>query len=314
MQAERPVLRVADPGVRALFSEESRFQTWLGVEAALAQAQAELGVIPRHAADEITRKAKLSYLDLDAIHAGLARTGHPLVPLIGELDRVCEGDAGGYLHWGAHHSEHHADRSAHSPARRPPHLPRAARRRAPLPGYSGRRDQRRAAARPNARPARRAGHVRIQGGRLDRRALPARRAPPRMRAPGLRSHVRRWRGHAGVGRGAWRSHAGQDGRAFGHGHRAHARTDHRRSPCGVRHAAGPARGHLLEDRTGDIHAHEAGIRRGRRARSGGHRGQQHDAAKAQSEAVPRLSNYLKMARRHCRRNHRSAHASCNTPR
>ena len=36
------------------------------------------------------------------------------------------------------------------------------------------------------------------------------------------------------------------------------------------------------------------------------------------DAYPRkelyLSNYLKMARRHCRRNHRSAHASCNTPR
>ena len=30
--------------------------------------------------------------------------------------------------------------------------------------------------------------------------------------------------------------------------------------------------------------------------------------------VAALSNYLKMARRHCRRNHRSAHASCNTPR
>ena len=30
--------------------------------------------------------------------------------------------------------------------------------------------------------------------------------------------------------------------------------------------------------------------------------------------VAGLSNYLKMARRHCRRNHRSAHASCNTPR
>ena len=30
--------------------------------------------------------------------------------------------------------------------------------------------------------------------------------------------------------------------------------------------------------------------------------------------MPPLSNYLKMARRHCRRNHRSAHASCNTPR
>ncbi len=101
MQAERPRLRVADPGIRELFAEESRFQSWLDVEAALAQAQAELGVIPRPAADEITRKAKLSYLDLDAIHAGLARTGHPLVPLIWELDRVCEGDAGGYVHWGA---------------------------------------------------------------------------------------------------------------------------------------------------------------------------------------------------------------------
>ena len=34
----------------------------------------------------------------------------------------------------------------------------------------------------------------------------------------------------------------------------------------------------------------------------------------QLELEPVLSNYLKMARRHCRRNHRSAHASCNTPR
>ena len=35
------------------------------------------------------------------MRAGLARTGHPLVPLVWELDRVCEGDAGGYVHWGA---------------------------------------------------------------------------------------------------------------------------------------------------------------------------------------------------------------------
>ena len=35
------------------------------------------------------------------MRAGLARTGHPLVPLVWELDRACEGDAGGYVHWGA---------------------------------------------------------------------------------------------------------------------------------------------------------------------------------------------------------------------
>jgi adenylosuccinate lyase len=101
MQDEPTSYRVPDPGVRALFSEASRYQAWLDVEAALAQAQAELGIIPRHAALEITRKAKLSLLDMTAIRAGLAKTGHSLVPLIWELDRVCDGDAGGYVHWGA---------------------------------------------------------------------------------------------------------------------------------------------------------------------------------------------------------------------
>lgn len=101
MQGEPTSRRVEDPGIRDLFTEAARFQAWLDVEAALAQAQAELGVIPQAAADEITRKAKLELLDIDAIHEGLAVTGHPLVPLIWELDRVCEGDAGGYAHWGA---------------------------------------------------------------------------------------------------------------------------------------------------------------------------------------------------------------------
>jgi 3-carboxy-cis,cis-muconate cycloisomerase len=101
MLEEPTSLRIDDPGVRALFSEAARFQSWLDVEAALAQAQAELGIIPEAAAREITRKAHLKYLDLAAVRAGLAKTGHPLVPLVWELDRVCDGDAGGYVHWGA---------------------------------------------------------------------------------------------------------------------------------------------------------------------------------------------------------------------
>src|SRR5262245_16362565 len=101
MQEEPTAYRVPDPGVRALFTESSRYQAWLDVEAALARAQAELGIIPASAAEEIARKAQLSLLDREAIRAGLARTGHSLVPLVWELDRVCEGDAGGYVHWGA---------------------------------------------------------------------------------------------------------------------------------------------------------------------------------------------------------------------
>ena len=101
MQNEPTAFRIADPGVRALFSDESKYQSWLDVEAVLAQSQAELGVIPAYAAREITRRAHLSNIDLDSMKQGLARTGHPLVPLIWELDKVCEGDAGGYVHWGA---------------------------------------------------------------------------------------------------------------------------------------------------------------------------------------------------------------------
>src|SRR3989454_3728782 len=101
MLEEPTSLRIDDPGVRALFTEAARFQSWLDVEAALAQVQAELGIIPESAAREISRKAHLKHLDLGAVRSGLAKTGHPLVPLVWELDRVCENGAGGYVHWGA---------------------------------------------------------------------------------------------------------------------------------------------------------------------------------------------------------------------
>ena len=45
--------RVSDPGIRALYQLENRWQAWLDVEAALADAQAELGIIPAAAADAI---------------------------------------------------------------------------------------------------------------------------------------------------------------------------------------------------------------------------------------------------------------------
>ncbi|NND49885.1 MAG: adenylosuccinate lyase family protein [Rhizobiales bacterium] len=101
MDAEPTAYRITDPGIRALFSESARIQSWLDVEAALALAEAELGIIPEQAADEIARKAKFENLNLDNIHQGLATTGHPIVPTVWELDRVCEGDAGDYVHWGA---------------------------------------------------------------------------------------------------------------------------------------------------------------------------------------------------------------------
>jgi adenylosuccinate lyase len=93
--------RVTDPGIRALYRQESRWQAWLDVEAALAIAQAELGIIPREAADAIVPKARLTLLDRARIDAGFARTGHTLVPLVWELARVVGDPHGGWVHWGA---------------------------------------------------------------------------------------------------------------------------------------------------------------------------------------------------------------------
>src|SRR5262245_16302511 len=101
MLEEPTSLRIDDPGVRSLFTESARFQSWLDVEAAHADAPAALGMLPEAAPREIVKKAHLSYLDLAAVREGLARTGHPLVPLVWALDRACDGDAGGYVHWGA---------------------------------------------------------------------------------------------------------------------------------------------------------------------------------------------------------------------
>jgi len=85
----------------AVFTFERTLQSWLDVEAALARAEARLGVVPQEAADEITRKAVASNLDLDALRAGLRETLHPVVPMVRLLAEACEGDLGGSIHWGA---------------------------------------------------------------------------------------------------------------------------------------------------------------------------------------------------------------------
>ncbi len=102
MQQGNPTsFRVPDPGIAALFEQDARWQAWLDVEAALAKAEAELGMIPEAAAEEIVKKCDLSLFDRNRLTEGFTRTGHTLVPLVWELSRLCDGDAGNYVHWGA---------------------------------------------------------------------------------------------------------------------------------------------------------------------------------------------------------------------
>ena len=87
--------------LRAVFSDEQLVQCWLDYEAALARAEAAVGLVPLEAAVEISRKARVELIDFDALRQGIYETTHELVPLIWQLASLCEGAAGGYVHWGA---------------------------------------------------------------------------------------------------------------------------------------------------------------------------------------------------------------------
>jgi len=93
--------RVSDPGIRALYRLENRWQAWIDVEVALAYAQEELGIIPHGAADAIAKVGKLDLMDRARLDEGFARTGHTLVPLVWELARLVGEPHGGWVHWGA---------------------------------------------------------------------------------------------------------------------------------------------------------------------------------------------------------------------
>jgi 3-carboxy-cis,cis-muconate cycloisomerase len=89
------------PAMRRAFADEARLQRMLDVEAALARAEAQLGLIPAEAAAEITAKADVARFDLAAIGRGTELVGYPIVPLVKALSHACAGDAGRYVHWGA---------------------------------------------------------------------------------------------------------------------------------------------------------------------------------------------------------------------
>lgn len=87
--------------MRQIWSEKQMLQRWLDVEVALAEAQAELNIIPVEAAREIKAKAKVDLLDFEAIKKEYARTGHSLIPTLKAVQAICENSLGEYIHLGA---------------------------------------------------------------------------------------------------------------------------------------------------------------------------------------------------------------------
>jgi 3-carboxy-cis,cis-muconate cycloisomerase len=86
---------------RVLFSDLAHLQLMLDVEAALARAEASLGLIPPQAAETITKAARVENLHVERIAEGTRATGVPVPALVSELGRAAGEEAARYLHLGA---------------------------------------------------------------------------------------------------------------------------------------------------------------------------------------------------------------------
>lgn len=86
------------------FSSSARIQAMLDVEAALADAEATTGVIPRDAAPAIRAAANAKLFDIAGIESDAEGAGNLAIPLVGRLTAQVAATApqfARYVHWGA---------------------------------------------------------------------------------------------------------------------------------------------------------------------------------------------------------------------
>lgn len=87
-------------GFENIYDDANIYQTWLDIEAVLAKAQIELGIIPQAEGEAIIQHCDVALLDKDNIIQGYIKTKHPLVPVLNELGRIVGDDAAKYIHYG----------------------------------------------------------------------------------------------------------------------------------------------------------------------------------------------------------------------
>lgn len=90
-----------DAAMHNLFGDKAMVSAMLEIEATLADVQADLGMLPRSAADEIGRVCRSTLPSVGAIAAGVAAAGVPIPALLAELRRHLSPKASDWLHFGA---------------------------------------------------------------------------------------------------------------------------------------------------------------------------------------------------------------------
>jgi adenylosuccinate lyase len=92
--------RYGSEEIRRIFDENYRLQKMLDVESTLAEVLAELGEIPKEAAEEIKRKAKIDFVTIEKVKQKEKKTHHDIMAMVEVLAEEC-GEYGKYVHWGA---------------------------------------------------------------------------------------------------------------------------------------------------------------------------------------------------------------------
>jgi adenylosuccinate lyase len=87
--------------MRIVWETDNKLQKMLEVEAALAEAEAQLNIIPKDAAAEIKFKANIEFVTSQRVSEIEAETNHDIASIIKALSEVCDNDAGEYVHYGA---------------------------------------------------------------------------------------------------------------------------------------------------------------------------------------------------------------------
>jgi 3-carboxy-cis,cis-muconate cycloisomerase len=90
----------SDAEISALLTDEAFVGALVEVEAALARAQARVGVIPAATAEQISR-VKAADIDITVLTKETIRSGFPIIALVQQIRRQAGEEAGSYVHWGA---------------------------------------------------------------------------------------------------------------------------------------------------------------------------------------------------------------------
>ncbi|MDO8870211.1 MAG: adenylosuccinate lyase [Methanobacteriaceae archaeon] len=93
--------RYGTPEMKSVWESENKLQKMLDIESALAQAEAEMGMIPTEYAVEIKKKANTQIVTLERVNEIERATNHDIASIVKALAEQCEGDAGEYVHFGA---------------------------------------------------------------------------------------------------------------------------------------------------------------------------------------------------------------------